>query len=199
MGNPRFGYDVTFNALGLAMTGAGFYFDQFPPWLAALMLWGGIGIIVVYWVWRLWHVLGGTDGILNPIPLTKVRRIANGMGEDLSSSSTPSSNMAYAIEGSLRQSARDGRLKVWGRLYTGRVADNQPLELIPAAHFSNFTFAHGYLHYASTDNTMSHTQNSMLKHLKDMPNEAYYDLHLSPLSARAATWRGIRAGRKRHA
>jgi hypothetical protein len=117
------------------------------------------------------------------IPFVRLRDIAPEFGIDLSSSETPSANLAYDIEGALRQAAVDGNLQVWGRKYQGPVQSNDPLLKIPASHFAEFEFGHGNLHY-KTENRFSHT-GKITKRLEELAGQAYYDLQLSDSDARA--------------
>jgi hypothetical protein len=117
------------------------------------------------------------------IPFVRLRDIAPEFGLDLSSSETPTANLAYDIEGALRQAAVDGDLQVWGRKYHGPVQSNDPLLKIPASHFAEFEFGHGNLHY-QTENRFSHT-GKITKRLEELAGQAYYDLQLSDSDARA--------------
>ena len=112
-----------------------------------------------------------------------LRDLAPEFGIDLSSSETPTANLAYDIEGALRQAAVDGDLQVWGRKYNGPVQSNEPLIKIPASHFSEFEFGHGNLHY-KTENRFSHT-GKITKRLEELAGQAYFDLQLSDSDARA--------------
>lgn len=119
----------------------------------------------------------------NKIPFVRLRDIAPEFGIDLSSSETPTANLAYDIEGALRQAAVDGDLTVWGRKYQGPVQSNEPLVKIPASHFAEFEFGHGNLHY-KTENRFSHT-GKIAKRLEEMAGQVYFDLQLSDSDARA--------------
>jgi len=122
------------------------------------------------------------------IPFIRLRDIARDNGLDLMRGSDPAraANLAYRIEGALRQAAVDGKLNVWGRKYrdTGK-GSNEPLVPIPASHFQDYEFRHGNLHY-ETDNEQSRTSTIKLagQGFEGLPGVTYYDLQLSLSGAR---------------
>lgn len=111
------------------------------------------------------------------VPFVRIRHIAHEFKLDFSSTDSATSNMAYRLEGELRQAAVDGRLKVRGRKYRGPVKSNDPLVSIPSSHFEDFEFAHGSLHY-ETPNDATHT-GVIGESLEQLSGQVYYDLHIS--------------------
>jgi hypothetical protein len=111
------------------------------------------------------------------IPYVRIRDLAPAYALGLGAHDLDAPNVAYRIEGALRQAAVDGELKVWGRKYRGPVKSNDPLVPIPASHFEDFEFGHGDLHH-QTVNEQTHT-GKIGKRLEDFPDQAFYDLQLS--------------------
>lgn len=113
------------------------------------------------------------------VPFVRIRHIAHEFELVLDPHDPTSGNMAYDIEGALRQAAVDGQLKVWGRKYRGPVKDNDPLVAIPQSHFEDYGFAHGNLHY-ETANSQTHTTSGIAKKLADHKSgEVFYDVQIS--------------------
>jgi hypothetical protein len=117
------------------------------------------------------------------IPFVRLRDLAPNYGLNLDPNDPAASNLAYRIEGELRQAAVNGELKVWGRKYTGQVNDNAPLIAIPASHFEDYSFAHGFLHY-EVANDKTHT-GSIPKRLEELVGQVFFDLHISLEGAKA--------------
>jgi hypothetical protein len=61
------------------------------------------------------------------IPFANLRALAQGYGLNLDHQDAGASNLAYAIEGELKEAAANNRLSVWGRPFQGPVRDNDPL------------------------------------------------------------------------
>jgi hypothetical protein len=111
------------------------------------------------------------------VPFVRIRHIAHEFKLDFSESDSPTANMAWALEGHLRQAAYDEKLKVWGRKYNGNLEANEVLVPIPREHFADYEFRHGRLHYP-TENKLTHT-GDQAKPLDQMKGEVFFDLHLS--------------------
>jgi hypothetical protein len=113
------------------------------------------------------------------IPFVRIRDLAPGYGLGLALHDPDAANVAYRIEGALRQAAVDGELQVWGRRYRSP-PNNEPLVPIPSMHFEEYGFAHGNLHYAQ-DNKDAHTNTLQMATWgqKGKNGATYYDLQLS--------------------
>ncbi|GFO83193.1 MAG: hypothetical protein A49_28200 [Methyloceanibacter sp.] len=111
------------------------------------------------------------------IPYVKIREMANEHGWQLTDNQTPSGNRAYALERLMRQAAVDGKLKVWGRRCT-KVTGTNPLLAIPANHFDEFEFAHGYLHPDNVKNENTHT-GKLGRSRHDFAEKNFCDLYVA--------------------
>jgi hypothetical protein len=121
----------------------------------------------------------------NRVPFTRIRHDAPQLGLILDDGSSAAANIAYDIEGAMRQAAVDGGLKVWGRKYRGPVSDNDPLVEIPASHFEDYGFMHGCLHYAMpNEKTATGTIQMLARGEKGKEGVTYYDLFISYDDAR---------------
>jgi len=120
------------------------------------------------------------------IPFIGVRDIAKDNCLSLDPHEPESGNLAYDLEGALRQAAVDGRLKVWGRKYRGKIKSNDPLVPIPATHFEEYEFGHGNLHYETANSlTRTNTIQMVARGQEHLEGVTYYDLQLSLGDARA--------------
>lgn len=120
------------------------------------------------------------------IPFVEIRKIAPDYGLSLESNDSPTANLAYEIEGALRQAAARGILAVEGRQYRGKVKSNDPLIPIPPDHFKDYEFRHGRLHYeVDNESTGTGTLQLLAERREGVENVTFYDLHLSEHGARA--------------
>ncbi|VAW00236.1 hypothetical protein MNBD_ALPHA04-2225, partial [hydrothermal vent metagenome] len=111
------------------------------------------------------------------VPFVRIRTIAPEFGLNFSSGDSPASNLAYELEGVLRQAAYDDKLKVWGRKYQGNRETNEVMQPIPKKHFADYEFQHGNIHYA-VENKLTET-GELTKQADQLLGKVYFDLHLS--------------------
>ena len=120
------------------------------------------------------------------IPFVEIRKIAPDYGLSLESSDSPTGNLAYEIEGALRQAAARGLLDVEGRQFRGAIKSNDPLVPISPDHFEDYEFRHGRLHYkADNESTGTGTLQLIATGVEGVENVTFYDLHLSEHGVRA--------------
>lgn len=121
------------------------------------------------------------------IPFSGLRKIAIKAGLNLDHRDPGASNLAYEIEGALKEAAANNRLNVWGRPFNGPVQDNDPLVPIPAAHFLKYSFRHGALDHLESNNkrTRTITMALLVEGKEGLEGETFYDLHVSAMAARA--------------
>lgn len=134
-----------------------------------------------------------TERATDQIPFVRLRDLAPSYGLSLDPHDPNSGNVAYRIEGALRQAAVDGDLQVRGRRYLGPAKFNEPLVAIPPAHFEEYGFAHGYLNYEEA-NDSAHTGTLRMAtegNRRGIEGVTYYDLHL-PLEGAKAVLRKVR-------
>jgi hypothetical protein len=125
------------------------------------------------------------ENVADQMPFVRLRELAPMYGLSLDPHDPASGNVAYKIEGALRQAAVDGELKVWGRRYRD-VPDNDPLVPVPAAHFEEYGFAHGNLHYATANSlTRTNTVKMATWGVEGKDGVTYRDLRLSQSGAEA--------------
>jgi len=120
------------------------------------------------------------------IPFAGLRLLASDYGIKVDHLDPASANLAYEIEGELREAAANNRLVVRGRPYHGPVRDNDPLIPIPANHFNEYLFQHGALHYVlPNDKTSTTTMALQMQGKVGLDGVTFYDLHVSTKAARA--------------
>jgi hypothetical protein len=113
------------------------------------------------------------------IPFVRIRDLAPAYGLGLAQHDADASDVAYRVEGALRQAAVDGDVKVWGRRYRD-VPNMEPIVPIPSLHFEDYSFAHGILN-CPTDNKEARTNTIQMATWgqKGKTGATYYDLYLS--------------------
>jgi hypothetical protein len=120
------------------------------------------------------------------IPFANLRDLSQEYGLNLDHRHSAASNLAYEIEGELKEAAANNRLPVWGRPYNGPVRDNDPLIQIPASHFKEYSFRHGALnHVVRNDQTCTTTMSLLVEGKQGLEGVTFYDLHVSTMAARA--------------
>jgi hypothetical protein len=120
------------------------------------------------------------------IPFARIRDLAAEYDLNLDHRDPASHNLAYDIEGELKNAAANNRLQVWGRPYQGEVRDNDPLIPIPASHFHKYSFRHGSLaHPVKNRHTFTTTIDSIAQGKEEQAGVTFYDLHASTMAARA--------------
>ncbi len=120
------------------------------------------------------------------IPFSDLRKLAADYGLNLDHRDPAASNLAYELEGELKEAAANNRLAVWGRPYNGLVRDNDPLVPIPAEHFKKYSFRHGALHHVMRkEQTCTTTMSLITQGKTGLEGETFYDLRVSTKAARA--------------